>query len=158
MLSCCCFMLLLFIYFRPAIKTRNEIVVPVRQASSRLARSSMTMVECWGGAETSSTAVGSLKGVDPRLASCLMCQDVLCVLFGRFCRRFLWFLPFSNMIGMEGWWRVNKSPILSIFMDFCCLLVRSPSGVAVLVSFVPLFSLFLLSASVFTFLSVVFVV
>ena len=28
----------------------------------------------------------------------------------------------------RDWWRVNKSPILSILMDFCCLLVRSSSG------------------------------
>ena len=58
----------------------------------------------------------------------------------------------------RGWWRVNKSPILSILMDFCCLLVRSSSGLVVLMFKVPLFSFFLLCVSVFTFLPVFFVV
>ena len=62
------------------------------------------------------------------------------------------------MMMWRDWWRVNKSPILSILMDFCCLLVRSSSGLVVLMFRVPLFSFFLLCVSVFTFLPVVFVV
>ena len=47
-----------------------------------------------------------------------ICVRTYYVFSGGFYRRFLWFLEFCTVMMWRGWWRVNKSPILSIFMDF----------------------------------------